>query len=56
MAKQIRQWLGQLGITLEDRAGGIGWRRGYRQAWRVNDGLRSPVAGARGLSFMLFVA
>jgi cysteinyl-tRNA synthetase len=28
MADQIRQRLGQLGITLEDRAGGTGWRRG----------------------------
>jgi cysteinyl-tRNA synthetase len=27
-ADQIRQRLGQLGITLEDRAGGTGWRRG----------------------------
>jgi cysteinyl-tRNA synthetase len=27
MADQIRQRLGQLGITLEDRAGGTGWRR-----------------------------
>jgi cysteinyl-tRNA synthetase len=28
MADQIRQRLGQLGITLEDRPGGTGWRRG----------------------------
>jgi cysteinyl-tRNA synthetase len=28
MADQIRQRLGQLGVTLEDRAGGTGWRRG----------------------------
>ncbi|HEY7327338.1 MAG TPA: cysteine--tRNA ligase [Gemmataceae bacterium] len=28
MADQIRQRLGQLGITLEDRLGGTGWRRG----------------------------
>jgi cysteinyl-tRNA synthetase len=28
MADQIRQRLGQMGITLEDRAGGTGWRRG----------------------------
>jgi cysteinyl-tRNA synthetase len=28
MADQIRQRLGQLGITLEDRAGGTGWRKG----------------------------
>jgi cysteinyl-tRNA synthetase len=28
MADQIRQRLGQLGITLEDRAGGTDWRRG----------------------------
>ncbi|HTU20855.1 MAG TPA: cysteine--tRNA ligase [Gemmataceae bacterium] len=28
LGDQIRQRLGQLGITLEDRAGGTGWRRG----------------------------
>ncbi len=28
VADQIRQRLGQLGITLEDRAGGTGWRKG----------------------------
>jgi cysteinyl-tRNA synthetase len=28
LADQIRQRLGQLGITLEDRPGGTGWRRG----------------------------
>ena len=28
MADQIRQRLTQLGITLEDRAGGSGWRKG----------------------------
>jgi len=28
MADQIRQRLGQLSITLEDRAGGTGWRKG----------------------------
>jgi cysteinyl-tRNA synthetase len=28
MADQIRQRLGQLGVTLEDRPGGTGWRRG----------------------------
>ena len=27
LGDQIRQRLGQLGITLEDRAGGTGWRR-----------------------------
>ncbi len=28
MADQIRQRLAQIGVTLEDRAGGSGWRRG----------------------------
>jgi len=28
MADQIRQRLGQLGVTLEDRPGGTGWRVG----------------------------
>jgi cysteinyl-tRNA synthetase len=28
VADQIRQRLGQIGITLEDRAGGTGWRKG----------------------------
>jgi cysteinyl-tRNA synthetase len=28
LADQIRQRLGQLGITLEDRPGGTGWRLG----------------------------
>ena len=28
MADQIRKRLGELGITLEDRAGGTGWRIG----------------------------
>jgi cysteinyl-tRNA synthetase len=28
VADQIRQRLGQLGVTLEDRPGGTGWRRG----------------------------
>lgn len=28
LADQIRQRLGQLGVTLEDRPGGTGWRRG----------------------------
>jgi len=27
MADEIRQRLGQLNITLEDRAGGTGWRK-----------------------------